>query len=135
MVLSTGLGVLPPGCILGVIRPFAARHAAGCLLGLADPRLLGGDGLSILGISSSSLDDETFSFDRRLFGSSLFMGSSIIAGGDLGMGMLMTATGVSEADDSVSELLEPEPELVEEVPLLLESDVEPELLSVLLLLT
>lgn len=43
--------------------------------------------------------------------------------------------GTSEVDDSESELLDPEPELVDDVPLLLESEVDPELLSVLLLLT
>lgn len=104
-------------------------------MGLAGTHLIGGSGISILSKSSSSLDDETFTFDRHLVGSSLFLSSSVFKGGDLGNGMLLTATGISEADDSESELLDRELELVEELPLLLESDVDPELLSVLLLLT
>lgn len=47
----------------------------------------------------------------------------------------MVVAGVSEVEESESELLEADPELVEVLPLLLESEEDPELLSVLLLLT
>lgn len=102
---------------------------------MAEQRLLGGAGFGLAGLAaSSSLDEETFTLDGlRGFGSSFFLVSSVFVG-DLGAGGAVVVAGVSEVEDSESELLEPDPELVEELPLLLESEVDPELLSVLLLL-
>lgn len=119
--------------------PVVILGTAGCFLTSTDAafldlidRRLGGIGFGVSGFgTSSSLDEETFA-GLWGFGSS-FAGSSTGGGtGDLGGG---TVAGTSEVDDSESELLDPEPELVDDVPLLLESEVDPELLSVLLLLT
>lgn len=136
-VLAPVFGVLAPPEALGVALPLARTLAAD--FGFAEQRLRGGKafGLAALG-ASSSLEDEILAFDDLLgFGSSFFFGSSTGAGfvGDFGgsAGALVVA-GVSEVDDSESELVDPDPELVEELTLLLESDEDPELLSVLLLL-
>lgn len=127
------------------LAPGVARGVEGFTLASTDAaffifvdRRLGGIGLGVAGFGgSSSLDDEAFDFAGGCdLGSSFFFGSSSGTGfglGDFGAGG--TVAGVSEVDDSESELLDPDPELVDEVPLLLESEVEPELLSVLLLLT
>lgn len=129
-VLEFCLGVLAPAGNLGAVLPFDTDVAV--VLDLAEARLRGGNGLAGLG-ASSSLDDEILTFDGLLcLGSSFFLGSSGFVG-DFGGGAVVA--GVSEVDDSESELLDPDPELEDELPLLLESDVEPELLSVLLLLT
>lgn len=115
--------------------PFASTLAA--FLGLAEPLLLGGKGLGlgILGISSSLDEDALGLIDGLLgLGSSFFLDSSGGLTGDFGTGMSAT-TGGSEADESESELLEPDPELVVELPLLLVSDDDPELLSVLVFIT
>lgn len=135
-VLGAGLVVLAPPDDRGAGLPLARTIAAA--LGLAEQRLLGGKGFgsTTFGVSSSLDDDILFVFDGRLcFGSSFFLGSS--AGGlagDFGAaaGVAVVACGVSDAEDSESELDEPDPELLDELPLLLESEVEPELLSVLL---
>lgn len=136
-VLGIGLGVLAPDIVRCMDLPLASTLAA--FLGLAEHLLLGGKdiGLCSLGMSSSLDEDGLGLVDGlRGFGSSFFLGSSKgLAGlGDFGMGMSAKAGG-SEADESESELLELDPELVEELPLLLVSDDDPELLSVLVFIT
>lgn len=105
---------------------------------MAEIRLLGGAAFGLAGLGgSSSLDEDIFAFEGLLgFGSSFFFTSSILIG-DFGAGVVfvVVVAGVSEVDESESELLEADPELVEVLPLLLESEEDPELLSVLLLLT
>lgn len=105
---------------------------------MAEQRLLGGCvfGLTTFGVSSSLDEDILFVFEGLLcLGSSFFFGSSTVFVGDFGGGAgVALVGGVSDTEDSESELEEPEPELVEELPLLLESDEDPELLSLLLLL-
>lgn len=132
---ATGFGVLAPNTDRGTFLPLASTLAA--FLGLAEHLLLGGKGLGLatLGISSS-LDEDGLSLDEGLlgFGSSFFLGSSTGLGGDFGIGISASAGG-SEADESESELLEPDPELVVELPLLLVSDDDPELVSVLVFIT
>lgn len=134
-VLATGFGVLAPYADRGIFLPFASTLAA--FLGLAEHLLLGGKGLGLatLGISSS-LDEDGLSLLEGLlgFGSSFFLGSSAGLAGDFGIGMVARAGG-SDADESESELLEPDPELVVELPLLLVSDDDPELVSVLVFIT
>lgn len=126
-----GLGVLPPTGRGGGL-PLASTDAAA--LGLVDPLLRGGKGLGLAGLTvSSSLDEDALAFVDDLLGlasSFFFSVSSVGFAGDFGA-VSLAAAGVSEADDSESELLEPDPELVDELPLLLESEEEPELLSVL----
>lgn len=134
VTFGAGLGVLAPGgCLFCACFPLTNTAAAD--LPLVDVRLRGGKvlGLTTLGVSSS-LDEDTLSFEGRRFGSSFFFGSSGLTG-DFGAVWAVAPGGVSELEESESELLEPVPELDEELPLLLESDVDPELLSVLLLLT
>lgn len=135
IVFGIGLGVLAPG---GTLGPLPLARTAAADLGLAEHLLRGGAGFcsTTFGVSSS-LDEEGFGFVDGLLGlgSSFFLGSSVVVlTGDFGVATALVA-GVSEADDSESELLDPEPELVEELPLLLESEVDPELLSVLVLFT
>lgn len=134
IVFGIGFGVFAPDGILCAVLPLARTAAAD--FGFADIRLLGGAGLGLVGFGvSSSLDEETLAFDGLLgFGSSFFFTSSVFWG-DFGAGVVLVVAGVSEVEDSESELLEPDPELVEVLPLLLESEEDPELLSVLLLLT
>lgn len=127
-----GFGVFAP-LDLGVVLPLARTVAAD--FGFAEQRLRGGFGfgLSTFG-ASSSLDEETLTLEGLLgLGSSFFLGSSGFAG-EFGAGAVAAAGG-SEFEESESELLDPDPELVVELPLLLESEVDPELLSELLLLT
>lgn len=116
--------------------PLASTLAA--FLGLlAEHLLLGGNGLGLgnLGISSSLDEDGLSLLDGLLgFGSSFFLGSSAGLAGDFGIGMDASAVA-SDADESESELLEPDPELVVELPLLLVSDDDPELVSVLVFIT
>lgn len=135
IVFGIGFGVLAPAGTLGPL-PLASTAAAD--LGFAEHRLRGAAGFcsTTFGVSSS-LDEDGLGFVDGLLGlgSSFFLGSSLLVlTGDFG-GCTALAAGVSEVDDSESELLEPEPELVDELPLLLESDVDPELLSVLVLFT
>lgn len=132
MVFGIGLTGLAPAAALAGF-PLTSTLAAD--LALVEDRLRGGAGLGGSGLgASSSLDDDIFLLACLGFGSSFFFcGSSSGFAGDLGAGW--AAAGVSDVEDSESELLEPDPELVDELPLLLESDVDPELLSVLLLLT
>lgn len=136
-VLAAGFGVLAPLEARGAGLPLARTAAAD--LGLVEQRLLEGNVLAstTFGVSSSLDDEILFVLDGLLcFGSSFFFGSSVVGlVGDLGAGAgPVVVGGVSDADDSESELEEPEPELLDEDPLLLESEVDPELLSVLLLL-
>lgn len=134
IVFEIAFDLAPVAALGGNCLALASTAAA--FLGLVD-RLLGGAGFGVGGLGiSSSLDEDGLGLDERLgFGSSAGFGSSTGAGlGDLGAGAGGTA-GISDVEDSESELLDPDPELVDEVPLVLESDVEPELLSVLLLLT
>lgn len=131
-VLPVGLGVFAPA-LRGTVLPLASTVAT--VFGLAEHRLLGGKGLGLTSFGvSSSLDDITFTLDGLLgFCSSFFLGSSTFVG-DFGAGVVVVA-GVSEVEDSESELLDADPELVDELSLLLESELDPELLSELLLLT
>lgn len=131
-VFTAGFGVLAPEDLSAVL-PLASTIAT--VLGFAEQRLLGGKvfGLSNFG-TSSSLEDEALDLVVVSGLSSSFFSGSLALVGDLGAGAV-EVTGVSEVDDSESELLDPEPELVDVLSLLLESDEEPELLSVLLLLT
>lgn len=134
-LLATGLGVLAPYADRGTDLPLASTLAA--FLGLAEHLLLGGKGLGLgtLGMSSSLDDDGLTLVDDLLgFGSSFFLGSSVALAGDFGIGMDASAGG-SVADESESELLEPDPEVVVELPLLLVSDDDPELVSVLVFIT
>lgn len=138
-----GFCVLPPGVGRGVSLLCLGVTVA-VVLGLADDRLRGGIVLlfSILTGTSSSLEDEGLGLlvNRGAF-SSFFLEfvveSSVLFcfDGDFGGAEAVLVAGVSEVDDSESELLEPDPDVVDDVPLLLESDEDPELLSVLLLLT
>lgn len=118
----------------------------------AEERLLVGGALlfsTILICGSPSLDDDGLGFAESLRAFSSFfllllllillllavVSSTLFClDGDLEAGGTVV-TGLSEVDDSESELLDPDPELVDELPLLLESEEDPELLSVLLLLT
>lgn len=125
-------GVLEPE-LLDIDFPLARTITAG--LGFAEPLLLGGKGMgpTNLGVSSS-LEDEPFPFeDLPVIVPSFLLLSSVLVG-DFGTGILL-ATGVSDVEESESELLDADPELDEELSLLLESEDDPELLSVLLLLT
>lgn len=120
------LGVFEPGL------PLESEEEVD-VFDLAEALLLGGNGLAGFG-ASSSLDDDIFTLDGLLcFGSSFSLGSSGSVG-DLGGGTVVVA-GVSDVEESESELLDPDPEVEEELALLLESEVDSELLSVLLLLT
>lgn len=134
-VLATGFGVLAPYTDRGIDLPLASTLAA--FLGLAEHLLLGGRGMGLgtLGISSS-LDEDGLSFVDGLlgFGSSFLLGSSAGLAGDFGKGMAESDVGL-DTDESESELLEPDPELVVELPLLLVSDDDPELVSVLVFIT
>lgn len=111
----------------------------------ADDRLLGGAVLAGggLGVSSSLEEEILVTVEGRLLFSSFFLvcwllvlvSSSLVCfAGDLGPALEAGAAGVSDVDESESELLEPDPELDDELPLLLESEDDPELLSELLLL-
>lgn len=136
IVFGIGLGVLAPAGILWTDFPLASTAAAD--FGFAEIRLLGGAGFGLVGFgASSSLEEDILAFEGLLgFGSSFFLTSSTFCG-DFGAVVLfvVVVAGVSEVEDSESELLEADPELVDVLPLLLESEEEPELLSVLLLLT
>lgn len=136
IVFGMGLGVFAPEVALWAVFPLASTAAAD--LGFAEIRLRGGAGFGLAGLgASSSLEEDTLAFEGlRGFGSSFFFTSSTF-GGDFGAGVLLVVVvaGVSEVEDSESELLDADPELVDVLPLLLESDEDPELLSVLLLLT
>lgn len=132
--LDAGLDVFAPADTLDADLPLARTKAADFNF---VERLLGGKdfGLLVFG-ASSSLDDETLAFEGRLcLGSSFFLVSSEGGvAGDFGA-VVVVAAGVPEVDESESELDESESELVDELRLLLESDEDSELLSVLLLLT
>lgn len=135
VTVDEDLGVFDPE-LRSAVFPLAKTVAA--VFGLAEQRLRGGNGLGLTTFGlSSSLEDDTLTFDSRLgFSSSFGWASTSTFIGDLGTGDLgAVIVGMSEVEESESELLEAEAELVDELALLLESVVVLELLSELLLLT